>query len=304
MPELPEVETIKKGLATTILNKTIKRVEVRLPKAVSIGPKTVSNIRRVSKAQARRFAKLVQGQRFQRIQHRGKLLVMDLSGHYTLLVHLKMTGQLIFADKSELPKKAKILNLPDARWLTLPHVHTHVVFHFQSGSKLYFNDMRQFGHMRLVHDKDLAKVREFKEYGPEPFSKDFDFSDFLAKARGRSITIKQFLVDQGNMAGIGNIYSDEILYCAKVRPRRKARRLNLTELKAVFTCVPKVLRQAIKMQGSSVGDYFKVDGTEGRFGLLHKVYGRGGEKCKKCGRIIKSVKLGGRTSSYCPNCQK
>lgn len=304
MPELPEVQTIRRGLERTVLGKTIKKVEVRLPKIISLGPKTVSNVRKSSSNIAAKFRTLLQGQRIVKVDRRAKMLLLDLNGPLTILIHLKMTGQLIFAKKGE-RKKIKIMNTENARILELPHQYTHLIFEFTDGSKLYYNDLRQFGYVRLVRDEDLLQVRELNEYGPEPFTTDFTIAHLAVKAKKRpNLTIKQFLTDPKIVAGIGNIYSDEILYCAKIKPVRKVKEIKNSEWKLLYICIPKILREAIKYQGSSVGDFLKADGSEGEYGKIHRVYQRAGEKCKTCGTVIKSVKIGGRTSSYCPKCQK
>src|SRR3989344_7856628 len=182
MPELPEVETMRRGLAKTIVGKKIADVEIRLPKIISIGPGVVSNVRKNSRAIAEKFRQLARGHKIIGIKRRAKMLMIDLSGPLTILVHLKMTGQLIFAKKGE-KKVAKILNLPNARRLPLPHAYTHVIFKFSDGSRLYYNDMRQFGYLRLVRDEDMPHVRELSEYGPEPFDKKFTVDYLITKAK-------------------------------------------------------------------------------------------------------------------------
>lgn len=303
MPELPEVETIRIGLEKAIKGKTIKAVEVRLPKIVAIGPQTVSNIRKNSPQTVQTFRRLLVGHRFVSIRRRAKVLMLDLSGPLTLLIHLKMTGQLIYAQKGE-EKKVKLMNFANSPVLALPHKHTHVIFTFTDGAKLFFNDLRQFGYLRLVKDAEVKAVKELEEFGPEPLSPEFKLADLMARAKSRGgITVKQFLVDPKVVAGIGNIYSDEILYCAKIRPNRRARQLSPANFKMIYRCIRRVLKRAIQAQGSSVGDFFKADGTEGTFGKQHMVYGRYGANCRKCGSGIQKIKLGGRTSSYCPRCQ-
>lgn len=304
MPELPEVETIRRGLQKTIVGKKIAEIEIRLPKIVSIGPKVVSNIRSANPSKSRQFRKLLAGQKILSVKRRAKMLLIDITGPLTILIHLKMTGQLVFAKKGE-KKLIKILNLPNAGRELLPHKHTHVIFKFSDGSKLFYNDMRQFGYLRLVTDKELPHVKELSEYGPEPLIADLTANYLAVKAKSRpGLAVKLFLMDPKVVAGIGNIYSDEILYWSKIRPTRALRSLKVQDFQAITKSIPKVLKAALKAQGSSVGDYFKVDGTEGRYGRQHMVYGRYGEKCKKCRTVIKSVKLGGRTGSYCPKCQK
>jgi len=303
MPELPEVEIIKQGLQRTIAGKKISDVEIRLPKIVSVGPAVVSNIRKNSASAAAKFRMLARGHKFTGIRRRAKMLMLDLSGPLTILIHLKMTGQLIFVKKGE-KKIIKILNIQGSRRELLPHKYTHVIFRFTDGSQLYYNDMRQFGYLRLVRDEDMEHVRELGEYGPEPDDKKFTVDYLLTKAKTRpKLTIKQFLMDPRVVAGIGNIYSDEILYWAKIRPQRTLRSLSPADYKAIYKAIPRVLNAAVKAGGSSVGDFFQVDGSEGRYGRVHMVYGRYGERCKECGEEIKSVKLGGRTGSYCPHCQ-
>lgn len=304
MPELPEVETIKRGLTETVLGKKIKTVIVRLPKVVSLGPKVVSNIRIHSPRNIALFKKILKGQRVVRISRRAKMFLLKLSGPYTLLIHLKMTGQLIFAKKGE-RKMVKIFNTDNSPILFLPHKYTHAIFEFTDGARLYYNDLRQFGYLRLVKDEELVKVPDLAAYGPEPLSKDFTRDYLLVKAKRRpSLTVKQFLTDPEVVAGIGNIYSDEILYGANIRPSRRMRSLTKADLKALFQSIPKVLKKAVTAQGSSVGDFFKVDGSEGRFGRQHMVYARYGQICYECGSRIEKVKLGGRTASFCPVCQK
>lgn len=304
MPELPEVETIKKGLEKTIFGKKIADIEVRQPKIVSVGPKIVSNIRIHSPRTAQIFRRLLRGLKFVKIRRRAKMLILDLSGPLTLLIHLKMTGQLIYAKKKE-KKIVKIFNSANSPTAVLPHKYTHAIFTFSDGSKLYFNDLRQFGYLRLVKDKEIGSVKELKEFGPEPLTKDFTLDYLKQKAKSRrKLSVKQFLMEPKVVAGIGNIYSDEILYCAKIRPNRRVRSLSKSDFQAICKCVPVILKKAVKAHGSSVGDFFKVDGSEGTFGRAHMVYGRYGKPCKTCGEIIKKIKLGGRTSSYCPHCQR
>lgn len=304
MPELPEVETIRRELRKKIVGRTIESVEVRLPKMVFVGPATVSNIRKGSSATVSKFRKSLTGKKVVSVKRRAKMLLLDLFGGGTVLIHLKMTGQLIFAAKGA-RKAVKLFNSPSARKLELPHKHTHAVFKFRDGSRLFFNDLRQFGYLRFVRSNELSKVAELKRCGPEPLSRDFTLAYWQAKLKSRpKTTIKQLLMDSQAVAGIGNIYSDEILYRARIRPTRKVSSLSRAESRVLFGCITEILLSALCHHGSSVGDYFRVDGSEGEYGRRHRVYARAGEKCKECRATIKSVKLGGRTSSFCPKCQK
>lgn len=308
MPELPEVQTVVDELNRKLKNRKIKKIDVHKSKVISVGPKTVSNIRDVPQSTVNQFVKLLTGRKILSVRRRAKMLIFDVDGPLSMLVHLKMTGQFIFEDKT-LAKKTgsqyRILNKLTAPLVKLPCKFTHVVFHFTDGSTLYYNDVRQFGYLRVVEDKDIEYVRELKEYGPEPLNKSFTFDVFKAAiAKRKKLAIKLALMDPKVVVGIGNIYSDEILYHAHVKPNRKTSDIKPKELKAIFDQIKPVLKTGIKYKGSSVGDFIRTDGQWGTMGKHHFVYGRKGEKCKRCGTIIQSMKLGGRTSSFCPKEQK
>lgn len=308
MPELPEVETVVRELDRKLKGQTIASVEVRAPKLVSLGPGTVGNRRTVSSRNVKTFVRLLTGRRFLSAKRRAKLICLDLSGPLTLLVHLKMTGQFIFED-ARLRRKTggryRLLNKLSAPLVPLPSKHTHVIFRFRGGSTLYFNDFRKFGYLKLVRDDELPSVKELGEFGPEPLAREFSFKVFQAALNRRPRgTIKQVLMDQTVVAGIGNIYSDEILFHARVRPTRAVGSLGPAELSAIYRSIGPVLRKGIQAKGSSVGDFVRTDGSWGAMGKYHFVYGRKGRPCKRCGADIRAVKLGGRTGSFCPSCQR
>ncbi|MEO8065407.1 MAG: bifunctional DNA-formamidopyrimidine glycosylase/DNA-(apurinic or apyrimidinic site) lyase [Candidatus Doudnabacteria bacterium] len=305
MPELPEVETVVRELRPKLKNKKIKDVRVLMPKMVAMGPATLSNLRKPGEKVSEEFTKALKGLKVRNVTRRAKLIIIDLSGKYAILVHLKMTGQLIFLDKKHLSKQIKLLNIENYTPVRLPAKSTHVIFDFTDGSRLFYNDFRQFGYLKLVTDKELADVKELREFGPEPLDRKFTYKEF-EKLLGKrtNAPVKSWLMDPTVVAGIGNIYSDEILFFAKVLPSRKVKSLKDKERILVFKGIKKILTGAVNHYGSSVGDFVRPSGDWGTYGLLHKVYGRAGEKCKVCGTIIKSMKLGGRTGSYCPKCQK
>lgn len=292
-------------LRPKLKNNKIKAVRILLPKMVAMGPATLSNLRKPGEKVADEFTKTLKGLTISDVQRRAKMIIIDLAGKYAILVHLKMTGQLIFFGKKELDKQIRLLNIENSKPVHLPTKSTHVIFEFTDGSKLFYNDFRQFGYLKLVTDKELLQVPELQGYGPEPLEKHFTFSEFekLLKRRS-SAQIKPWLMDPTIIAGIGNIYSDEILYCAKVKPTRRVGSLKIEERKLLFKGIKKILQNAVDHYGSSVGDFVRPSGDWGTYGLLHKVYGRAGEKCKKCGSIIKSLKFNGRTGSFCPREQK
>ncbi len=308
MPELPEVETVVRELHKKLAGRTIDTVDVRSFKLVAVGPEGLGSKRVGSKSIATRFAKTLQGAQVVAVRRRAKLLIFELSGSHTLFVHLKMTGQFIFEDpalRAKTGSKYRILNKLSAPLVQLPSKHTHVVFQFTDGSTLYFNDMRQFGYLKLVADVDVAQIQELQDYGPEPLDKAFTSEQFVRAVERRAKSpIKLVLMDPVVVVGIGNIYSDEILFCAGVRPERLVSTLSTAELQRIFEAIGPVLRQGIHTKGSSVGDFVRTDGAWGSMGKYHFVYGRKKQACKVCGSMIESMKMGGRTACFCPQCQK
>lgn len=245
MPELPEVETIRRGLSCEIVGKKLEGVKV-------------TDVRR-----------------------RAKILMIDLADGSSLVFHLKLTGQLLLNAK--------------------PGKYTRAVFKFSDGTNLVFNNVRKFGWWKKV--KNTSEIE--KDFGPEPLTKDFTlkkFKEMLAK-RPKS-KIKPLLMDQHFIAGIGNIYSDEILFASGVRPQRRVKTLTKEEIKRIFQKIKKILKEAVKYQGSSIQYYVDARGQKGKYVKHHQVYGRQGKPCKKCGAIIKRIKINSRSAHFCPTCQK
>jgi formamidopyrimidine-DNA glycosylase len=304
MPGLPEVETVVRELRVRLKRKKIKNVRVDLPKMVAIGPKTLPNLRKTKASVVLKFQKTLIGKTITDVKRRAKLIIIDLAGKYALLVHLKMTGQLIFLNKTELKKKLRLLNTKNTQEVMLPAKSTHIIFDFTDGSKLFYNDYRQFGYLKLVTDKELLHVKELQEFGPEPLEKSFTLHKFFELMKKRSsANLKSWLMDPNIIAGIGNIYSDEIMFYSKVRPTREVRKLKPNEKQLIFKGIKRILSDAVKSGGSSVGDFVRPSGDWGTYGKIHKVYGRAGQKCHTCGSAIKSLKFNGRTGSFCPHCQ-
>ncbi|MFH0852726.1 MAG: DNA-formamidopyrimidine glycosylase [bacterium] len=278
MPELPEVETIRRQLDSLLAGKKIRSVKVSLPKMVKLN--------------LGKFKKIVVGAKINCVLRRAKILIVELSNDWSMLVHLKMSGRLIFRRKGEK------LQEQDEKW-------NHLIYEFFDGSRLFHNDLRQFGYVKLVKTAELAEFFEKEKLGPEPLEKDFMIDDFAAILKKRpNAKIKQFLMDPSNVAGIGNIYSDEILFFAGMHPLRRASGLKTTEIKKIFDGIKKILTEALKFRGSSDRDYLDALGREGNYVPHLKVYGREGEKCKKCGEIIERLKIGGRSTHFCPACQR
>jgi formamidopyrimidine-DNA glycosylase len=305
MPELPEVQTVITELKPKLKGKVIKDVRVLMPKMVALGPGTLPNLRQVDESVPKKFAKLLKGQRITDVKRRAKLIIIDLAGKFAVLVHLKMTGQLIYLGKKELDKQIRLLNIESYAPVRLPAKSTHVIIEFTDGSRLFYNDFRQFGYLKLVTDKELPQVKELQGFGPEPLEEGFTYSVFESLLRRRpKAKLKPFLMDSSMIAGIGNIYSDEIAFSAKVRPTRTLKSLKEPEKKLLFKGIKKILQDAVDHYGSSVGDFVRPGGDWGTYGKLHKVYGRAGKSCYVCGTTIGSMKFNGRTGSFCPQCQK
>ncbi|MFH1460900.1 MAG: DNA-formamidopyrimidine glycosylase [Patescibacteria group bacterium] len=271
MPELPEVETIKRQLNQKIKGKTIREVEVRLRKFV--------------KYPLEKFKKLVAGAKIVNVSRRAKLLIFELSNGYCLVIHLKLTGQLIFNGQ--------------------PNKHTHLIYYFTDKSKLIHNDLRQFGFVKVIPKKELAVFLEKEGFGPEPLTKEFTLELFKGLlSRRKKSKIKPLLMDQKFMAGIGNLYADEILFYAGVRPVRLANSLKPAEIKKIYQEIKRVLQLAIKKRGSSAENYLDAQGKKGNFMPLVKVYQRTGQPCDKCGTKIQRIKISSRSAHFCPKCQK
>lgn len=285
MPELPEVETIKNDLREKILDKKIVDF--------SIEKKSARNGVKV-------FSQKLIGNRFTDIDRIGKLLIFKIGKKDDfLLIHLKMTGQLIYAFKKEIVAGGHSLG----KVMELPNKYTRASFEFVGASKLFFNDLRRFGYLEIVDKNRLEKVKA--RFGIEPLRPNFKFAAFKKVLQDRKAPIKAVLMDQSKIAGIGNIYADEILFLARIMPDRPAGSLGENELKKLFSVCEIVLKKAIKYRGTTFSDYCDTEGKKGNFTQFLQVYGRKeGEKCLKCSGIIKKMKIGGRSTKYCEGCQK
>jgi len=278
MPELPEVETIRGQLDKLLAGKEIKSVKVSLPKMVKLS--------------LVKFQKAVVGAKINCVLRRAKILIVELSNGSSILIHLKLSGRLIFRQQREK------LRAQDTKW-------NHLLYEFSDGSRLFHNDMRQFGYVKLVETDKLGDFFVKEKLGPEPLNYDFTPDDFSALLKKRpNVKIKQFLMDPSSIAGIGNIYSDEILFFTKIHPFRKVKDLKAGEAKKIFAGIKKILSEALKYKGSSENDYLDAFGREGEYVPRLKVYGRQGQKCKNCGGIIQRLKMNGRSAHFCPKCQR
>lgn len=290
MPELPEVETIRRDLKK-IIKKKFKTVEILDEKIISGSKKE--------------FEKNITDKEIINISRIGKLIIIKLSGNLFFLIHLKMTGQLIYCRQGKLIAGGHSLGdnfkIPGIG-NELPNKHTRAIFTLSDQSKIFYNDLRRFGYLKLVDGKFLKNKKA--EFGSEPLDRDFSFGYLKEKAKNRKINIKQFLLDQKIIAGIGNIYADEILFRSKISPARPAGSLKDNELKKITESAKIIILEAIKHRGTTFSNFVDSEGKRGNYSSLLKVYGRKDEKCLICGGKIKKIKLNGRGTHFCSKCQK
>ena len=271
MPELPEVETVVRGLRDDMQGRTFTGATVEWPGELdTLGPEE--------------FADRLVGQRVEGMRRRGKYIIFDLD-HDALLVHLKMTGRLYIQDKGEVNE--------DDRWV-------RVSFGLDDGRTLQFSDLRKFGRVYLVGDAEEVVGK----LGPEPLEDDFTLDVFRERIAKRHGVIKPLLLNQAFVAGVGNIYADEALWLSQINPHRMADTLADDEVAQLHEAIRAVLQEAIDYEGTTMNWYRKPDGTAGGYQERFKVYGRGDEPCLRCGTAISKVFLAQRGTHFCPQCQK
>lgn len=281
MPELPEVETIKRDLEKSLAGKKIIKVIVHNPKVIR-------------EPDVAGFKRGLEGAVVTNILRRAKLLVWELSNGKALTVHLKMTGQLVLRQElSTNPEPVEGLVYPGR------DINSRVAFHLSDGKIVDFNDQRLFGELRLLDDwQSLEFVRSL---GPEPA--DLNLRQFQGMLAGKKAKIKPLLMDQKFISGIGNLYAAEILFRAKIHPGRLAGSLTDKEKELLFKAINDILNAAIDYGGSSVDDYVRLSGKQGEYAQFHKAYGRDGQPCLTCKTVIKRISQGGRGTYFCPKCQ-
>ena len=268
MPELPEVETIKNELAPHIVGRTILDIDIFWDRIVR--QPSVQDLKAG-----------IAGQKIEGVGRRGKYLLLELSGGETLVIHLKLTGSL---------------------WRELPPEGDRFVratIHLDNGTKIYFRDPRKFGKMWLITDAAIATGK----MGPEPLEPDFTAKLLKTRLQGHRIPIKAALLDQGILAGVGNLYADEALFSAGIHPMRPADSLSEKESKRLHKAIISVLVAGIGNKGASVENYYRPDGTKGKAHIEFKVARHGGEPCPNCGTPIEYMKVRGRGTYFCPKCQ-
>lgn len=286
MPELPEVETIRRGLMKFIVKKPIKAVEIFEPK-MFIGGSSANN-----------FGGLL-GASIIDIKRYGKCLVIELDNELALMIHLRMTGQLIWRGEGEFAAGHPSENFVD----NLPNKQTRIVLSIGEG-KLFFNDQRKFGFMKVVKSCDVAKDSFIKKLGKEPWA--MTSEELYAKLqRHAKAPIKAVILDQSIIAGLGNIYADEALFYASIHPERRAGTITEKECEKLLEGARTVMERSIEAGGSTMATYVKADGTRGNYlDNFAQVFGRTGESCLRCGAKIVKIRVAGRGTHICPKCQQ
>lgn len=241
---------------------------------------------------------MVEGSTVTLVCRRAKMLVFEFSNGNALVIHLKMTGQILYQD-------AKLRlggGHPTADWVAqLPSKHTRAILEFSQDSRVFFNDMRVFGWIKIFSPSQLRQ--EFQKYAPDVIAAEVTSANFFEKLQRRKQTIKVVIMDQVVVAGVGNIYANDALHLAKLHPARLASSLTLVEAKILLAALRTVLQLGIEKQGATIDSYRQIDGFSGSYQDVVRVYGRSGLPCLVCGELIRRTKLGGRGTFFCPNCQ-
>ncbi len=288
MPELPEVETLRLGLSELLPGRTISTVDFNWPKSF---PNSDGDVQR-----------FLIGASVTKIRRRAKVLIIELTTNYSLVIHLKMTGQLVFSSSG---KRFGAGHPSDSLVGKLPDKSTRVTLGFKDGSYLFFNDQRKFGWMRLLPTIEIMNLDFFKKVGPEPLSDDFTWQMFRDRLLRRPNSIvKAAILDQTVIAGIGNIYADESLWGAKIHPATRVSQLSPRDFKTLYKELVFVLKLAIEKGGSSDRNYVNAEGKKGSYLSFARVFRREGQPCPRCGTIIIKSRVAGRGTHTCPYCQR
>lgn len=286
MPELPEVETVRRDLERVLLNLLITKVDVLHTKTIQ--PLTAAEL-----------TKKLHNQSITKITRIGKLLIFSLhKGESVLLVHLKMTGQMIWQDKETSFAGGHSFKTPTT---ALPNKHTRLVIAFKGGAQLFFNDLRLFGYWKFAEPVELEKIKS--AYGIEPLTENFTWPNFKKALSGRKTNIKALLLNQTIISGLGNIYVDEALWRAKILPSRRVNTLSEVELKKLWQACHEVIKLGVKHRGTTFNHFVDGHGKKGGFLKFLEVYGKKGQPCSRCGTPIKKVSLAGRGTHFCSKCQ-
>ena len=289
MPELPEVEVVKRSLIRKVKNLIIQKVNIKDSKLRYHIDKN-------------KFRKIT-GLRIKKIERKSKFLLFFLSKNFIMMVHLGMTGKFFFVDRKNTKLKTSFYYNIDYK---KEQKYDRVEFILNKNQKLIYNDVRKFGFIKLLSNKKFKDNFHLKHLGPEPLKNTFNFTYFKNYIKGRSRVIKDILMDQKFVSGLGNIYANEILFLSKVKPSRKVKNLKEFELKKIINFTKEVLKNAIELGGSSIKDFSSSNGKKGSFQQHFNVYGKKGANCSNttCKSIIVKSSISNRSTFFCDNCQK
>ena len=299
MPELPEVENLRRGLEKNIVGQKILSVKVRKPKLVS----GKGNTRVASLKKVRELERGLKNEIFLKIERRAKNLIFQFRSGKLLLGHLKMSGQFVYRTKTN---KTQVsgghpIEISETQ---LPNKHSHIIFELQKGT-LYYNDTRMFGYLLYYPTlKSFEQENHFALLGLEPLDKNFTLEYFEKSLRDKKGRIKAILMDQSIVTGLGNIYADETLFESRIHPERPATSITLSEIKLLHKAILRIISRAIEVGGSSVATYRLIDLSQGNYAREHKVYGKEGTNCPRCHHPLKKILIQTRTTIFCPHCQK
>ena len=312
MPELPEIETIRRGLSKLLPGLAVKDVWHDWPKSFPNAPADV--------------ARFLVSAKIASVKRRAKVLIIELSSGYSLVIHLKMTGQLVFVGRSKgevkVPKNTKYKSLSkelsdklsgrfagghptDSLIMDLPDKSTRVIIDFTDGSKLFFNDQRKFGWMRLLPTPEVPEIDFMSSIGPEPLEDDFTVDRFIERIKTRKNSpVKAVLLDQKVLAGVGNIYADESLWAAKIHPAARVASVSRTKLVTLYNALRDILKLSIENGGSTDRNYVNAEGKRGSYLSFAQVFRKQGMPCPRCGTTIEKIRVAGRGTHICPREQK
>ncbi|APU71093.1 formamidopyrimidine-DNA glycosylase [Companilactobacillus crustorum] len=272
MPEMPEVETVRRGLNSQVKGRKITNVEIRYPDLIT--------------GDVNQFIEFVTDATITDVGRRAKFLLIHLNNGYTIISHLRMEGRYrISADPSAIDK------------------HSHAIFTLDNGQKMIYNDVRKFGRMQLWNTDDLDNNKSLQKLGPEPLSKTFTFALLKPRIMRHHKDIKTVLLDQSVMSGLGNIYVDEVLWKAKIHPQTPSNHLSDTDIQNIIELSNQEMKKAIEAGGSTIRSYIDATGHKGNMQNSLKVYGKEGTPCPRCGTNIVKIKVSGRGTHFCPKCQ-
>jgi formamidopyrimidine-DNA glycosylase len=300
MPELPEVESLRRSLIPFVVGQKILSVLVHKPKLVA----AKGTVRVASEAKTNEFITELKDQKIIEIQRIAKNLLFKFESGKIMLVHLKMTGQLVYQSKNEDESPVFGGHPIDLAKEKLPSKHSHIIFELEDGT-LYFNDTRMFGYVLYFPNMQALEAEEhFKDLGIDPFDTDFTLENFKKGLLNRKSKLKSVFLSQEVVIGLGNIYADEVCFEAGVRPDRLCNSLKPKEIQALYQAILRIIPLAVDLGGSSIANYLLADGSRGNYAREHKVYNRGGKPCFVCGNTLEKMVINSRTTVFCPKCQK